>query len=171
MTSGPPGDYVRRVCIKVHVAQSPCRFCKAILLAHGEELAFVATVDVCVVLGRLAVALGEALAPLDDDTHLVCSHRESVVVQPLVDHVDAAIFQPLLDFVSLEVKGVRMHSTESFPHAVSAKGAVARVVGVHKCRCHHTDVIGVHNAPQVLLDGEQGLPVVDLRVQRSKVRS
>jgi hypothetical protein len=155
----------------VYVAQSPCRFCKAILLAHGEELAFVAILDACVVLGRLVVALGEALASLDDDTHLVCSHGETVVVQPLVDHVDAAILKPLLDFVSLAVKGVRMHSTESLPHAVSAKGAVARVVGEHKCRCHHTDVIGVHKGPQVLVDGEQGLPVVHLGVQRFKVRS
>ena len=123
------------------------------------------------VLGRLAVALGKALASLHDDTHLVCSHGETVVVQPLVDHVDAAILKPLLDFVSLEVKRVRMHSTESLPHAVSAKGAVARVVGVHKCRCHRTDVIGVHQGPQVLVDGEQGLPVVHLRIQRFKVRS
>ena len=61
-----------------------------------------------------------------------------------------------------------MHSTEILPHAVSAKRAVARVVGVHECCGHHADVIGVHNGPDVLLHGEQGLPVVHLVVERLK---
>ena len=170
MRCGPSWEYVRRVGIEVHVDQSPGGFCKAILLAQGdsEELAFIATVDTCVVLGRFAVALGEALVSLHVDTHLVRAHEDPVLVHALMCHVDLAILQPLLDFVSLEVECVRVHSTESLPHAVSAKRAVTRVVGVHECCGHHADVIGVHNVPHLLPHGEQGLLVVQLAVERLK---
>jgi hypothetical protein len=153
------------------VAQAPVGFWKPILLAQGQELAFIATVDACVVLGGFSVALGETLASLNDDTHLVRMHEDPVLVHAFMCHVDVAILQPLLYFVSLEVECVRMHSAEILPHTVSVKRTVARVVGVHECCGHHADVIGVHNVPDVLLHGEQGLPSVHLAVERLKTWS